>query len=196
MAVQPVTGDGRGTRLGATDDRQQLIDGLPRGIVPAAGEKRFLATYRHHAGELIAAVAAAQDAATQDGGDWRDRAEAALSALLKGLAERPAVAHMLLIEVGTAGPKALAERDRAILRLGCVIGEGALERAEPTAPGLLFQNVVGSIVGLIYAWVLAGRTAQLEQLLPACTYLTLVALEGPGSAAARSGLLETSVDQR
>lgn len=176
MAVQPFTDDGKG--------------------VASAGEECFLSTYRHYAGELFAAVAAAEAAAAQDAGsDWRDRAESALSTLLRALAERPDVARMLLIEVGAAGAEALAERDRVILRLGCLIGQDALGRAEPTTPGLLLRNVAGSIVGLIYAWVLAGRTGELEQLLPACTYLALVALEGPGSAAARAGLLETSMVQ-
>jgi len=42
------------------------------------------------------------------------------------------------------------------------------------------------------ARVLAGRAAELEQLLPTIMYMVLVASDGPAGAAAKAGLLSAA----
>ena len=151
-------------------------------------EDCFMTSFRQHGEELMAVVAGAASA----GSDWQERARFALGALLQYLAQRPDFAHMAVIEVMAAGPAALAERDQAISSLASLIGDEALAVAPNPAPRLFLRTVAGAILQLVYSWVLAGRTAELEQLLPTSIYMTLVALYGPTGAATRAGLLSAA----
>jgi hypothetical protein len=99
-------------------------------------------------------------------------------------ARQPEVAHMAVIEVMAAGPPALAERDATVATLAALLGEEALGTAPDPAPRLLLETTAGAMSQLIYARVLAGRAAELEDLLPTIMYLVLVALDGPARAAA------------
>jgi AcrR family transcriptional regulator len=148
-------------------------------------EDCFTISLRQHEQELMAVVAGAAAA----GVDWQERARFALSALLRFLANHPDVAHMGVIEVMAAGPRALAERDQAISALASLIGEEALGAVPNPAPRLYLRTVAGAVLQLVYAWVLAGRTDQLEQLLPTCMYMALVALYGSHGAAVRADLM-------
>jgi AcrR family transcriptional regulator len=147
----------------------------------------FVASYAHHAEELVTIVGGAAGAAS----DWQERARLALLALLRYLGDRPDVAHMAVIEVLGAGPAALAERDRAVTLLTSLIGDEALAVAPDPAPRMLLEVIAGGILQLIYARVLSGRVDSLEELLPTSMYMVLVALHGPTGAAAKSGLLQT-----
>ena len=151
-------------------------------------EDCFMTSLRQHEQELLAVVAGAASA----GGDWQERARFALSAMLRFLANRPDVAHMSMVEVMAAGPRALAERDRAISALASLIGEEALAAVPNPAPRLYLRTVAGAILQLVYAWVRSGRTDQLEQLLPTCMYMSLVALYGSHGAAVRADLIRES----
>jgi AcrR family transcriptional regulator len=148
-------------------------------------EDCFMTSYRQHAQELMAVVAGAASA----GGEWQEQARFALGALLRFLAQRPDLAHMAVIEVMAAGPAPLAERDQAIASLAALIGEEALVVAPDPAPRLMLRTVAGAILQLIYARVLADRADELEELLPTCMYMVLVAMHGPAGAAHRAGLL-------
>ncbi len=154
-------------------------------------EDCFLTSYRHHAQEVMSVASGAAAA----GRDWQDRARFALAALLRFLAERPDVAHMAVIDVMAAGPTALAERDRAIGALASLLGEEALSVPDP-APRLMLRTVAGAALQMVYAWVLAERTAELAQLLPTIMYMALVALHGPAGAASRAGLLPSGAGRR
>lgn len=144
----------------------------------------FLASYRQHAQELTVSVSSA----AAMGADWEQRTRFALAALLRYLAQRPAIAYMALIEVMAAGREALAERDATVAGLAALLGEEGLAAAPDPAPRLLLETTAGALLQLIYSRVLAGRAAELEELLPTIMYLTLVALHGPAGAAARAGL--------
>jgi AcrR family transcriptional regulator len=148
-------------------------------------EDCFLSSYRQHGQELIAAVGGAASTA----GDWQERVRLGLAALLRHLAERPDIAHMAVIDVMAAGLPALTERDRTIMALASLIGDDSLGIVSHPAPRLLWRTNAGAIAQLIYGYVLARRTAELEQLLPTIMYLVLVAVEGRARAAARAGLL-------
>jgi AcrR family transcriptional regulator len=152
-------------------------------------EDCFVASYRHHAQELLTIVGGAAAA----GSDWQSRAEFAMRALLRYLARRPEVAHMAVIEVLGAGPAALAERDQSVASLTSLIGDEALAVSPDPAPQLLLEVIAGAILQLIYARVLSGASEQLEELLPTVMYIVLVALYGPAGAAAKSGLVSASL---
>lgn len=149
-------------------------------------EDCFVASYRHHAQELMTSVRGAATA----GADWQGRARLAMLALLRYLAQRPDVAHMAVIEVHGAGSAAAAERDQAVASLRLLIGEEALGTAPEPAPALFLEVIAGGILQLIYARVLDGNGAKLEGLLPTIMYLVLVALHGPVGAAIESGLID------
>lgn len=149
----------------------------------------FITSYRQHAQELMAVVTAAASA----GDGYEERARFGLLALLRFLSEQPDVAHMAVVEVMAAGAPAVAERDNAVAALTALIGEPVLAEAPYPLPTLLLRMVSGAILQLIYIRVLAGREAELEELLPMIMYMVLVASQGPASAAARVGLLTTAV---
>jgi AcrR family transcriptional regulator len=145
----------------------------------------FITSYRQHAQELMAMVTAAASA----GDGYEERARLGLLALLRFLAEQPDLAYMAVVEVMAAGPDAVAERDHAVAALTALIGGPVLAEAPHPLPTLLLGTVSGAILQLIYARVLAGRAAELEELLPMIMYMVLVASQGPANAAAKVGLL-------
>lgn len=145
----------------------------------------FITSYRQHAQELMAMVTAAASA----GDNYEERARLGLLALLRFLAEQPDLAYMAVVEVMAAGPAAVAERDNAVAGLTALIGQPVLAEAPHPLPTLLLRTVSGAILQLIYARVLAGRAAELEELLPMIMYMVLVASQGPANAAANVGLL-------
>jgi AcrR family transcriptional regulator len=148
-------------------------------------EDCFMTSYRQHAQELLAVVAGAASA----GEHWEERARFAVAALLRFFAQRPDYAHMGVIEVMAAGPAAVAERDQALTAVASLLGDEALAMAPDPAPRMLLRTVAGGGLQLIYAWVLAGRTSELERLLPTIMYMILAAPYGPAGAAERAGLV-------
>lgn len=144
----------------------------------------FLASYRQSAQELTAVVSSAAAA----GIEWHDRVRSALAALLRFFAARPDFAHMAVIEVMSAGPEALAERDAAVALFASLLGDEAMAAAPEPAPHLLLETIAGAISHLIYDTVLADRAEELEQLLPTIMYMVLVPMHGPVGAAAHAEL--------
>jgi AcrR family transcriptional regulator len=145
----------------------------------------FITSYRQHAQELLAQVAAAASA----GEHWEERARLGLVALLRFLSEQPEVAWMDVIEVMAAGPAALAERDKAVAALAVLIDEQGRGAPPTPRPPLLLRTISGAILQLIYGRVLAGRCGELEGLLPTIMYMVLVASRGPAAAAGKAGLM-------
>ncbi len=148
-------------------------------------EDCFVTAYRQHSQELLAVVGGAAAA----GGDWDERTRFGLRAMLRHLAERPDLAYMAVIEVNAAGPDALTVRDETVGLLAALIGDEAFVATPDPAPRLLLRTIGGAILQLVYASVLAGRAAELEDLLPTIMYMVLVALHGPHGAAVLAGLL-------
>jgi AcrR family transcriptional regulator len=153
-------------------------------------EDCFLTSYRVLGEEMVAAIAGAASA----GQNWQERARFGLAALLRRWSERPDAAHMAVIDVMAAGPAALAERDRNTMAIATLIGDEALAVTPNPAPRLLLRTIAGSILQLLYCWVLAERTAELEQLLPTIMYMILVSLHGPAGAASKVGLLPAAAE--
>jgi AcrR family transcriptional regulator len=147
-------------------------------------EDCFITSMRQHAEELASVVAGAASA----GADWPERARLGLAALLRFLSDRPDVAHMAVIDVMSAGPAALSERDRAVTMLASLIGDEAFAGPNP-APRLVLRTVAGSILSLIYGHVRSGRAGELDDLLPTIMYVVLVAWQGPAAAARSAGMI-------
>jgi AcrR family transcriptional regulator len=150
----------------------------------------FITSYHQHAQELLTVVGGAPPLK----GRWEERVRLGMVALLRYLAERDDVAHMAVIEVMAAGPVALDERDRAIAALAALLREGSPDLLPTQVRELRLRTVSGAILHLIYATVLAGRSAELERLLPSIMYLVLVALHGPTEAASQAGLIPSRAE--
>jgi AcrR family transcriptional regulator len=145
----------------------------------------FLAAYHDAVERLVAEVSAAAAAAQ----GWEQTVRQALAATLRFFATHVDVAHLTVIDVLAAGPRALAARDEALRRLVTfAVAEDSLPAAEQPPPMLLLQVLAGAVSQTVYAEVLHGRAAQIEQLQPMLTYLLLVPMYGPAGAARRANL--------
>jgi len=133
-------------------------------------EACFLAAYEMVADHIRDSMRAAAESFS----DWPQQVKAALATMLRFLAAEPELARLCMIEPVAAGGE-IAARHRAtmqgfvtILRAGRPQHSG--ERPLPEATE---ETLVGGIVSLIVREVSAGRTGQLEQLLPDLVELIL-----------------------
>ncbi len=148
-------------------------------------EDAFLAAYDSFAALVLQRVEQAQRSSETE---LSGLAEATLRAVLELLAEHPAEAHMLVVEVLAAGPKAI-ERRNASLRLiiglvhetTCAI---AKSQGAPQSPEITAETVVGGLVEVVYSRIQRGEAARLPELLPDLVYCALLPYVGPATAAA------------
>ena len=143
-------------------------------------EDCFLAAFDVAVDELIAAIAAAVDAA---GPAPLDAAAAGTACYLWWLENRPAHARTFLIEVLGAGPAALARRTAARERFSDLIAggyESAREAAGlPSRPPHIFRALTGAIDELVTAHLLAHGAAGITTLRDAVLDVELALLLGP-----------------
>ncbi len=149
-------------------------------------EACFLAAYEMVADHIRESMQVAAEAFE----DWSQKVRAALATMLRFLAGEPELARVCMIEPIAAGGE-IAERHRAsmqgfveILKAGRPQHSG--ERPLPDATE---ATLVGGILSLIVREINAGRTEQLETLLPDLVELTLAPYLGGEEAArlARAG---------
>ncbi len=134
-------------------------------------EDAFLAAYDEVSAQLLAQVQEAYNSA--DG--LVDRARASLRALLDFIASEPTFADMCIVEVLAAGPQAIARRNTIMSALAAMVdqaAEGELPKSKRPAP-IIAETLVGGIYEVIYSRVLAGRYAELPNLLPDLVFALL-----------------------
>lgn len=124
---------------------------------------------------------------------WRAGFRAALSRLLRTVAEQPLLAKALLIEVRAARGQAWAKHQQTIERFARAVDSA---RGEPgariaTTP-LTAQFVVGAIEEAIATEIGAGRTATVERLLPDLAHLAVLNFFGEDEAWLELGSPELS----
>ena len=142
-------------------------------------EACFLAAYEMVADHIAASMRAAAEAFEE----WPQKVRAALATMLRFLAGEPELARLCMIEPAAAGGE-IAARHRAsmqglveILKAGRPGHAGTRPLPEATE-----ETLVGGIVSLIVREISAGRTEQLEALLPDLVELTLAPYVGPEEA--------------
>ncbi|HEX5145979.1 MAG TPA: TetR/AcrR family transcriptional regulator [Conexibacter sp.] len=189
----------RGTQRG------RLLDGMARTVsrqgyaaspvaevLKAAGVSRrtfyeqfvdkedcFLAAY-----EAIVALCTERLVVAYHTGDgWEDGIARAYGALLHTLAAEPEFAHLGVVDVLGAGPRALARREAVVRRFARFI-DFTRERTEATAtpPELVGQAIVGGIHELVYSQIVRGETAALPELTGELLHYTFVLLGVPRPA--------------
>lgn len=188
--------------LGRTTQRERLLHGIAetvanRGfaatpvaeVLKAAGVSRrtfyeqfadkedcFLAAY-----DAIVTVATERMVAGYHAGEtWEDGIALAYDALLGTLAAEPEFAHLGIVDVLAAGPRALARREATLRRFARFI-DFTRERAEVAArpPTLVGQAIVGGIHELVYSRIVRGETTQLPQLTDELLHYTFMLLGVP-----------------
>jgi AcrR family transcriptional regulator len=127
------------------------------------------------------------DAAYQGEGDWPHAVRAGIGAMLSFLAAEPNLARLSMVEALVAGPVVVERYDAAIRNLVPYLEAGR----EGRSPEVLAQlspsteeALVGGVVSLISRRIIAGRTAELEQLLPDLVEFSLTPYLGTAEAAA------------
>ena len=103
------------------------------------------------------------------------------AALLAMLAERPALAHLALVEARSAGGRAGMLRDSARAALLDFLERGR-ELAEAGVPDSAARGALAGAEALVEQRVLAGEAAQLVELAPPVTYMLAVPFIGIGEA--------------
>jgi AcrR family transcriptional regulator len=133
-------------------------------------EACFLAAYDMVADHIRASMRAAAESFSE----WPQQVRAALATMLRFLSAEPELARICMVEPVAAGGE-IAARHRAsmqgfveILKAGRPEHSGSRPLPEATE-----ETLVGGIVSLIVREISAGRTADLEKLLPDLVELIL-----------------------
>jgi AcrR family transcriptional regulator len=148
----------------------------------------FVAAYDTVMAELRERIGAAYDEVD----DWPRAVRAGIAAMLAFLVSEPNLARLCMVEALVAGPIVVERYDAAIQSLVPYFKAGregrspeVLERLSPTTE----EALVGGMVSLISRRIIAGKTAELETLLPDLVEFTLTPYIGSAEAAqvARQG---------
>lgn len=113
---------------------------------------------------------------------WRSGFRAALTRLLRTVAEQPLMAKALLIEVRAARGRAWETHQRALERLARLVDSARDEPGARPATRLTAQFVVGAIEESICVEIGAGRAAKVERLLPDLCHLAVLQYFGEDEA--------------
>jgi len=138
-------------------------------------EACFLAAY-----EMVADhIAASMRAAAESFEDWPQQVRAALATMLRFLAGEPELARLCMIEPVAAGGEIAARHRASMQGLIEILKAGRPEQGDRRPlPEATEETLVGGIVSLVVREISAGRTEQLESLLPDLVELTLAPYVG------------------
>jgi AcrR family transcriptional regulator len=143
-------------------------------------EACFLAAYEMVAGHIRESMQVAAEAFEE----WPQQVRAALATMLRFLAGEPELARVCMIEPVAAGGGITAHPPASRAGFVEILKAGRPEHAgERPLPEATEATLVGGIVSLIVREINAGRTGQLEQLLPDLVELTLAPYLGAERAA-------------
>lgn len=116
------------------------------------------------------------------GADWREHLRSGLTGLLRFLDEQPDVGRALLVEVHTAGPRAVGKRTEAMER-AVVMMDLAREESGGAAPAIAAEAVVAGILAVLHKRLAASTAESFMRLLPELMYLSVLPYFGPEAAA-------------
>jgi AcrR family transcriptional regulator len=142
----------------------------------------FVAAYDAVMGELRERVSEA----FEETDDWAQAVRAGIDAMLQFLAANPNLARLCMVEALVAGPAVVERYDAAIQSFVPYLKKGregrppeVLSRLSATTE----EALVGGMVSLISRRIIAGRTEELEELLPDLVEFTLTPYLGSDEAA-------------
>jgi AcrR family transcriptional regulator len=112
--------------------------------------------------------------------EWPGAVRAAFGALLNFLASRPALAHLVMVDVYAAGSEALDQRDAALRPLAAIL-DGA-HQLPAQVPAVALEAIFGGIYWLANRQVRESGAESLPALAPLCTYFALAPFIGAEEA--------------
>jgi len=112
--------------------------------------------------------------------EWPSAVRAAFGALFNFLASRPALAHLVTVDVYAAGPEALEWREAALRPLTAIL-DGARQRS-PQVPAFAPEAIFSAIYWQANRQVRESGPESLPALAPLCTYLALAPFTGAEQA--------------
>lgn len=133
-------------------------------------------------GLLVDDLAATIEAAYAEPGSWADRVKNGLAAMLDWLADDPAAARVVVVELAAVGPESREIFQADFARFTALMDAG-LETSEPV-PGLpqATSLAVGGALARVYGEVVRDRAQELPRMLPELTYEMLVPFLGEEAA--------------
>lgn len=142
----------------------------------------FIAAYDAVMTELRKRVGEAFEAQEE----WPQAVRAGIAAMLEFLAAEPHLARLSMVEALVAGPVVIERYDAAIQSLVPYFAAGREGLSKEVLAGLsptTEEALVGGMVSLISRRIFAGRTDELESLLPDLVEFTLTPYLGSAKAA-------------
>lgn len=130
---------------------------------------------------VVAEASGALDGIAPPGRPWATALRDGTAALLAAIAERPAFAHVALVEAPAAGGRVATLRDSAREALLDFVELGR-ELAEPGVPASAARGALAGAEALVERTILAGEATRLEELTPEVTYMLAVPFLGVGEA--------------
>jgi AcrR family transcriptional regulator len=114
---------------------------------------------------------------------WRVRIRAALVGLLEFLEDEPAMGRLCIVETLGAGRKVHDRRMRVIDRVTAAVDEGRNEAKTARAlPPLTAEGVVGGVLSVLHARLVAGDGAPLRELTGPLMGMVVLPYLGPAAA--------------
>ena len=143
-------------------------------------EACFLAAYAMVSSHILDSMQVAADAFEA----WPQKVRAALATMLRFLAGEPELARVCMIEPVAAGGE-IAARHRSLMQSFVTILKAGRPQhsGKRPLPEATEETLVGGIISLIVREINAGRTEQLEKLLPDLVELTMAPYLGAEEAA-------------
>ena len=114
--------------------------------------------------------------------DWESGMRAAIGNVLNFLASRPAMAHLLTVDIFAGGDEAIERRAAGARPLAELYAQRL--KLSPEVPPIAGEAVAGGIAALVRRRILEKGTASLPALAPVCTYYALAPILGPEAACA------------
>lgn len=116
---------------------------------------------------------------------WSELVSAGLEGLLSALADHPAAAYVLLVELPATGPD-LCTRRRVATTLLTALMEQGRDRgtSDEELPIQTSEAIVGGVLSILHRRVLLGETAKLPTLCDDLAYFALLPYVGQERAAA------------
>jgi AcrR family transcriptional regulator len=140
----------------------------------------FLAAYEMLVEQIFGEIIEKCD----NGAPWLARMTDGLTTIVDRFAVDPALARTAVVEVAAAGADARQLHWNAIARFTEYLDAGRDLAGDRELPENISLMSAGAVSGLIFDELLAGRAAQLPDLLPDLLFAMLVPYLGPQAAAA------------
>jgi AcrR family transcriptional regulator len=142
-------------------------------------EDAFLVAYEVGSGKAMSGVEHAYAAQH----DWRMAIRAGIGALFGFLAAEPAFAHIALLDAMIATPRTAARAHVGVSAFARLLVPD-VERTDGQAPpAVTVEAIAGGLFELALHYALDGRIAELPEIVPTATYITLAPFVGADEAA-------------